>query len=121
MTLRMTHNSAEVNQVPIYNSLNYFVLPLLHYTHIVAHKIYGVPQTINSANYVYFLAYQELFALRQSSSSTSHASVGGSTNSQRLYSDTELDKIVTGPYRSLLRSSVHCHAWSPLSYLIVSS
>lgn len=27
---------------------------------IVAHKIYGVPQTINSANYVYFLAYQEL-------------------------------------------------------------
>jgi len=28
----------------------------------VAHKIYGVPQTINSANYVYFLAYQELFS-----------------------------------------------------------
>ncbi|KAG8951587.1 geranylgeranyl pyrophosphate synthetase [Tulasnella sp. 424] len=31
----------------------------------VAHKIYGVPQTINSANYVYFLAYQELFKLRE--------------------------------------------------------
>ncbi|PPQ88273.1 hypothetical protein CVT25_005436 [Psilocybe cyanescens] len=30
----------------------------------VTHKIYGVPQTINTANYVYFLAYQELFALR---------------------------------------------------------
>ncbi|EAU91842.1 farnesyltranstransferase [Coprinopsis cinerea okayama7 len=30
----------------------------------VAHKIYGIPQTINSANYVYFLAFQELFALR---------------------------------------------------------
>lgn len=30
----------------------------------VAHKIYGVPQTINSANYVYFLALQELSALR---------------------------------------------------------
>jgi len=30
----------------------------------VAHKIYGVPQTINSANYVYFLAYKELFSLR---------------------------------------------------------
>ncbi|KAJ7905040.1 isoprenoid synthase domain-containing protein [Mycena leptocephala] len=29
----------------------------------VAHKIYGVPQTINSANYVYFLAYQELLTL----------------------------------------------------------
>ncbi|BGP21610.1 geranylgeranyl diphosphate synthase, type III [Rhodotorula toruloides] len=26
----------------------------------VAHKIYGIPQTINSANYVYFLAFQEL-------------------------------------------------------------
>jgi geranylgeranyl diphosphate synthase type 3 len=30
----------------------------------VAHKIYGIPQTINTANYVYFLAYQELFKLR---------------------------------------------------------
>ncbi|EJD08296.1 terpenoid synthase [Fomitiporia mediterranea MF3/22] len=30
----------------------------------VAHKIYGVPQTINCANYVYFQAYQELFRLR---------------------------------------------------------
>lgn len=29
----------------------------------VAHKIYGVPQTINSANYVYFLAFKELFSL----------------------------------------------------------
>ncbi|KAF8845967.1 terpenoid synthase [Paxillus ammoniavirescens] len=26
----------------------------------VAHRIYGVPQTINTANYVYFLAYQEV-------------------------------------------------------------
>ncbi|KAF5325558.1 hypothetical protein D9619_009682 [Psilocybe cf. subviscida] len=30
----------------------------------VTHKIYGIPQTINTANYVYFLAYKELFALR---------------------------------------------------------
>ncbi|KAF8328244.1 isoprenoid synthase domain-containing protein [Cantharellus anzutake] len=30
----------------------------------VAHKIYGVPLTINSANYVYFLAFQELFKLK---------------------------------------------------------
>jgi len=27
----------------------------------VAHKIYGVPITINSANYAYFLAYQHMF------------------------------------------------------------
>ncbi|ORY23700.1 isoprenoid synthase domain-containing protein [Naematelia encephala] len=31
----------------------------------VAHTIYGVPQTINTANYVYFLAMQELFKLRK--------------------------------------------------------
>ncbi|KAF5331475.1 hypothetical protein D9758_015489 [Tetrapyrgos nigripes] len=31
----------------------------------VAHKIYGVPQTINSANYVFFLAFQELINLRK--------------------------------------------------------
>ncbi|KAF8456077.1 isoprenoid synthase domain-containing protein, partial [Kalaharituber pfeilii] len=30
----------------------------------VAHKIFGVAQTINSANYVYFLALQELFKLK---------------------------------------------------------
>jgi len=36
----------------------------------VTHKIYGIPQTINSANYVYFLAYQELFTLRSAGAST---------------------------------------------------
>ncbi|KAL7010031.1 hypothetical protein EMMF5_000050 [Cystobasidiomycetes sp. EMM_F5] len=30
----------------------------------VAHKIYGIPQTINCANYVYFQAYQKLFELQ---------------------------------------------------------
>ena len=30
----------------------------------VAHRIYGVPKTINTANYVYFLAYKGLAALR---------------------------------------------------------
>jgi geranylgeranyl pyrophosphate synthase len=29
----------------------------------VAHHIYGIPQTINTANYVYFLAVQELISL----------------------------------------------------------
>ncbi|GAA5923387.1 farnesyltranstransferase [Sporobolomyces koalae] len=32
----------------------------------VAHKIYGIPQTINSANYVYFLALQEVQRIRPS-------------------------------------------------------
>lgn len=30
----------------------------------VAHHVYGIPQTINTANYVYFLAFQELLKLR---------------------------------------------------------
>ncbi|KAF9257743.1 geranylgeranyl diphosphate synthase 1, isoform CRA_b, partial [Marasmius fiardii PR-910] len=29
-----------------------------------AHKLYGIPQTLNSANYIYFLAFRELFSLR---------------------------------------------------------
>jgi geranylgeranyl diphosphate synthase type 3 len=33
----------------------------------VAHTIYGVPQTINTANYVYFQAIQELLKLQHSS------------------------------------------------------
>ena len=32
----------------------------------VAHQIYGIPQTINTANYVYFLAMQELIKLHGS-------------------------------------------------------
>lgn len=32
----------------------------------VAHTVYGVPQTINTANYVYFLAVQELLKLERS-------------------------------------------------------
>jgi hypothetical protein len=37
----------------------------------VAHTIYGVPQTINTANYVYFQAVQELLQLQRASPSTS--------------------------------------------------
>ena len=36
----------------------------LHRGQPVAHCIYGIPQTINTANYVYFGAYKELAALR---------------------------------------------------------
>ncbi|KAK2465616.1 hypothetical protein APHAL10511_002508 [Amanita phalloides] len=52
----------------------------------VAHKIYGIPQTINTANYVYFLAYQELFALRNNTPAPH-----------------DLDKIVTAELLSLHR------------------
>ncbi|KDQ20093.1 hypothetical protein BOTBODRAFT_142693 [Botryobasidium botryosum FD-172 SS1] len=53
----------------------------------VAHKIYGIPQTINSANYVYFLAYKELFLLRDASTSN----------------PPELDRIVTDELLNLHR------------------
>ncbi|KAL7413424.1 GGDP synthase [Mrakia frigida] len=63
----------------------------------VAHLIFGVPQTINTANYVYFLAYQELFKLRPTvfqSNSPAGALVA---------KDTELDRLVTEEMLSLHR------------------
>ncbi|KAM6494862.1 Isoprenoid synthase domain containing protein [Amanita muscaria] len=52
----------------------------------VAHKIYGVAQTINAANYAYFLAYKELGALRN-----------------EMTTPSELDAIVTTELLSLHR------------------
>ncbi|KAJ7450209.1 isoprenoid synthase domain-containing protein [Mycena latifolia] len=52
----------------------------------VAHSVYGIPQTINSANYVYFLAYQEALGLQ-------HA----------RQSDKELISMVTAELMSLHR------------------
>ncbi|EIM80708.1 terpenoid synthase [Stereum hirsutum FP-91666 SS1] len=76
----------------------------------VAHKIYGIPQTINAANYVYFLAFRELFLLRPSSTgpqSTSADSEGGqrptTISETRLYTDNEVDQIVTDELLSLHR------------------
>jgi hypothetical protein len=55
----------------------------------VAHKIFGVPQTINTANYIYFLAYQELFSLRTQNESSV-------ASQPRLISDQHLDRTMTG-------------------------
>ncbi|GJE94640.1 terpenoid synthase [Phanerochaete sordida] len=63
-----------------------------------AHKIYGIPQTINSANYVYFLAYQELFALRNHVQAQSPVE-----RPRRLIDDTQLDRVVTEELLSLHR------------------
>ncbi|PCH41867.1 terpenoid synthase [Wolfiporia cocos MD-104 SS10] len=41
----------------------------------VAHKIYGIPQVINTANYVYFQAFQEISALQDSCSTDLNAIV----------------------------------------------
>jgi len=63
----------------------------------VTHKIYGIPQTINTANYVYFLAYKELFLLRPDPSERSEPQIG------RLVSDHDLDGLVTEELLSLHR------------------
>ncbi|EMD33194.1 hypothetical protein CERSUDRAFT_160767 [Gelatoporia subvermispora B] len=67
----------------------------------VSHKIYGIPQTINSANYVYFLAYQELFRLRSESDLQSRS--GRDEGRRRLIPPTELDRLVTAELLSLHR------------------
>lgn len=81
----------------------------------VAHKIYGVPQTINTANYVYFLAYQELSALRPKvQRHTCDSSAGPDSRftddspaaempdfSKRLISNHDLDLIVIAELMSL--------------------
>ncbi|OCH93464.1 terpenoid synthase, partial [Obba rivulosa] len=66
----------------------------------VSHKIYGIPQTINAANYVYFLAYQELFRLRSESNVWADNGREGKT---RLIPPTELDRLVTAELLSLHR------------------
>ncbi|KAG1882350.1 hypothetical protein F4604DRAFT_1678362 [Suillus subluteus] len=74
-----------------------------------AHKIYGVPQTINTANHVYFLAYPELAALRQTvwrcvpiSSSSSDSGLGDDSPTAEkadfpdpIIPDYDLDIVVT--------------------------
>jgi len=62
----------------------------------VAHKIYGVPQTINSANYVYFLAFQEILALKAQGHRSDEVQ-------NRLYSESDMDQIVTTELLNLHR------------------
>ncbi|KIJ63505.1 hypothetical protein HYDPIDRAFT_92021 [Hydnomerulius pinastri MD-312] len=52
----------------------------------VAHRIYGVPQTINTANYVYFLAYKELAMLRNEDAED---------REDRVVANRDLDLVVT--------------------------
>ncbi|KAF8510490.1 terpenoid synthase [Gautieria morchelliformis] len=70
----------------------------------VAHKIYGIPQTVNSANYVYFLAYKELFALRDEGPDI----VGAEQQLDRVVTD-ELLNLHRGQGLDLLwRDSLTC-------------
>ncbi|KAG2153148.1 isoprenoid synthase domain-containing protein [Suillus clintonianus] len=58
------------------------------------HKIYGIPQTINTANYIYFLAYKELAKLRRQCEDGEEA---------RLVDLRDLDSIVTEELLNLHR------------------
>ncbi|EMD33030.1 hypothetical protein CERSUDRAFT_57786, partial [Gelatoporia subvermispora B] len=65
------------------------------------HKIYGIPQTTNAANHIYFLAYQELFRLL--SELDAQAPSGQGEGRGRLILPTELDRLVTAELLSLHR------------------
>ncbi|TRM60643.1 isoprenoid synthase domain-containing protein [Schizophyllum amplum] len=65
----------------------------------VTHKIYGIPQTINTGNYVYFLAYRELLLLRDTAKAV---------DLERLVTD-ELLSLHRGQGLELLwRDSLQC-------------
>lgn len=61
----------------------------------VAHKIYGIPQTINCANYVYFLAYQQLSVLQALTTQPPHPSVPNG-----IHAASGSDQPTAGPSRS---------------------
>ncbi|KAJ1025220.1 hypothetical protein NDA16_002724 [Ustilago loliicola] len=78
----------------------------------VAHKIYGVPQTINTANYVYFLVFSEIFRMNEdqhpSSSQASASPLSPSPTVERLVVD-ELINLHRGQGMDLLwRDSLIC-------------
>lgn len=58
----------------------------------VAHTIYGVPQTINTANYVYFQAIQELLKLQ-------HGHTGSSGSEKGKGKEGDLIGLVTGSFQ----------------------
>jgi hypothetical protein len=66
MTSKITHICEEDCQVrlPFLSCDRHIFDPEILSSVIAAHTIYGVPQTINAANYVYFLVYQDLFSLQ---------------------------------------------------------
>lgn len=88
MTSKMMPSCAEAFQV----SYEMKICMWNGWSRIVSHKIYGIPQTINSANYAYFLAYQQLFALR----ADVETMVVQPESVKRVIEHTEMDKVVTG-------------------------
>lgn len=61
----------------------------------VAHHVYGVPQTINTANYVYFLAVQELTGLARHCAAK-RADKGKGKGKEKAVEEVDLVAVVNG-------------------------
>ncbi|KAF8147638.1 isoprenoid synthase domain-containing protein [Mycena galopus ATCC 62051] len=71
----------------------------------VAHKLYGIPQTINAANYVYFLPYEELLKLSRPDATLSPAELKNISRPRQA----ELISLHRGQGLELLwRDSLQC-------------
>lgn len=87
----------------------------------VAHKIYGVPQTINTANYVYFLAYQELAKLRRRCEDGDAARVGGARDLD-LIATEELLNLHRGQGMEIMwRDLLQCPTVEEYTYMVNNS
>ncbi|KAF9456357.1 terpenoid synthase [Collybia nuda] len=62
----------------------------------VAHKLFGIPQTLNTGNYVYFLAFQELRILERLYNSKA-------STVEYTFSPTNLDQVLIAELLSLHR------------------
>ncbi len=71
----------------------------------VAHRIYGVPQTINTANYVYFLAMDEVARLL---ATPAPAAAGSTTPSTNIPADTPLPRPWNAE-RFVVQEMIHLH------------
>lgn len=84
----------------------------------VAHRIYGVPQTINTANYVYFLAYKELAKLRRQCEDGDAARVGGARDLD-LIATEELLNLHRGQGMEIMwRDLLQCPTVEEYTYMV---
>ncbi|KAG1782064.1 isoprenoid synthase domain-containing protein [Suillus placidus] len=84
----------------------------------VTHKIYGVPQTINTANYVYFLAYKELAKLRRQCEDGGEAGVGGVRDLDLIVTE-ELLNLHRGQGMEILwRDLLQCPTVEEYTYMV---
>ncbi|KAG2347359.1 terpenoid synthase [Suillus weaverae] len=84
----------------------------------VTHKIYGVPQTINTANYVYFLAYKELAKLRRQCEDGGEARAGGVRDLDLIVTE-ELLNLHRGQGMEILwRDLLQCPTVEEYTYMV---